>query len=72
MLENFKKNKLWLYSIFDDDCIVDNNWFKNVFNIINIFKADIVTGPQIYLNKDKKNFDIGNYSKRKIRKMLLK
>ena len=56
MLENFKKINCDYIAFFDDDCIVDNNWFKNVFNIIDIFKADIVTGPQIYFNKDRKKF----------------
>ena len=59
-------------AFFDDDCIVDNNWFKNVFNIINIFKADIVTGPQIYLNKDKKNFDIRELFEKKNKKNVAK
>lgn len=45
-------------AFFDDDCVVDKNWFKNAFKVIKTIKADIITGPQIYLNKNKKNFDI--------------
>lgn len=59
-------------AFFDDDCIVDKNWFKNILNIINTFKADIVTGPQIYLNNDKKNSNLGELFEKKNRKNIAK
>mgnify|MGYP001194942230 CR=1 FL=1 len=43
---------------FDDDCVVDKNWLKNSLKTIKLKNADIVTGPQIYLNKK-----VSNYSK---------
>jgi len=43
---------------FDDDCVVDKNWLKNSLKTIKSKNADIVTGPQIYLNKK-----VSNYSK---------
>ena len=36
---------------FDDDCVVDRFWLKNVFKIIKSTNAEIVTGPQIPLKK---------------------
>ncbi len=47
-------------SFFDDDCVIDKQWIKNVFSIIKLYKADVVTGPQIYRTKSKKK--ISNYS----------
>ena len=47
-------------SFFDDDCVIDKYWIKNVFKIIKLHKADVATGPQIYHGKsDNKIF---NYS----------
>jgi len=43
---------------FDDDCVVDKNWLKNGLKTIKLKNADVVTGPQIYLNKK-----VSNYSK---------
>ncbi len=48
---------------FDDDCVVNRFWLKNVFKIIKSTNAEIVTGPQLplkrnYLNKS----NIINYS----------
>ena len=43
---------------FDDDCVVDKNWLKNSLKTIKLKNADVVTGPQIYLNKK-----VSNYSK---------
>lgn len=47
-------------SLFDDDCTVDKYWIKNAFKIIKFNKADVATGPQIYLG-DQSN-KIINYS----------
>ena len=55
-------------AFFDDDCIVDKFWFKNVLEIINTYKADIITGPQIYINNDKKKFDIRELFEKKYKK----
>ena len=41
---------------FDDDCIIDKNWLKNSLKTIKLKNADIVTGPQIYLNKKASNY----------------
>ena len=43
---------------FDDDCVVDKNWLKNSLKTIKLKNADVVTGPQVYLNKK-----VSNYSK---------
>ena len=45
---------------FDDDCTIDKYWIKNAFKIINLNKADVVTGPQIYNRKF--NTKMSNYS----------
>ena len=47
--------------LFDDDCIVDKYWLKNVLKTTKVYKADIVTGPQIY-SKNNLNKDLINYS----------
>ena len=47
-------------SFFDDDCTIDKSWIKNVFKIIRLKKADVVTGPQLYLSKS--NSKIFNYA----------
>ena len=38
-------------SFFDDDCTIDKYWIKNAFKIIKLYKADVVTGPQLYSGK---------------------
>ncbi len=49
---------------FDDDCIVDRFWLKNVFKIIKSTKAEIVTGPQLSLKKSSLNkSNLINYSR---------
>ena len=50
-LKNLKKINPKFICFFDDDCIVDRYWLKNVFKIINFTKAEIVTGPQLSLKK---------------------
>ena len=59
-------------AFFDDDCIVDKNWFKNILKIINTFKADIITGPQIYRNNGKKNSDLRELFEKKNKKNIVK
>jgi succinoglycan biosynthesis protein ExoM len=45
----FIKLKTPKYIAFiDDDCTFDKYWMINVFKLINKFKADVVTGPQLY------------------------
>ena len=54
---------------FDDDCVVDKNWLKNSLKTIKLKNADIVTGPQIYLNKKVLNYSKlfeKNYGNKKI------
>tara|TARA_B110000238_G_C16136547_1_gene443988 strand:+ start:1489 stop:2397 length:909 start_codon:yes stop_codon:yes gene_type:complete len=53
-LKEAKKIDCDFISFLDDDCTIHKNWFKNVLKIIKSYKADIVTGPQIYKN-DQKN-----------------
>lgn len=40
-------------AFIDDDCIVDINWMKNIFNLLNKVNADIITGPQKYQQANK-------------------
>tara|TARA_Y100001970_G_scaffold287826_1_gene413461 strand:+ start:1178 stop:2089 length:912 start_codon:yes stop_codon:yes gene_type:complete len=46
---------------FDDDCIVDKYWLKNVIKTSKTFKADVITGPQVY-QKNRINKNLINYS----------
>ena len=57
-LKNLKNVIPNFICFFDDDCIVDKYWLRNVIKTSKKFKADIVTGPQIY----KKNNYLINYS----------
>ena len=43
-------------AFFDDDCIVNKYWLENSLKTVNLKKADVVTGPQIYLNKNATNY----------------
>jgi succinoglycan biosynthesis protein ExoM len=38
--------------LFDDDCVIDKFWLKHVINTIKIYKAKIVSGPQIHSKKN--------------------
>jgi succinoglycan biosynthesis protein ExoM len=38
--------------LFDDDCTIDKFWLKHVINTIKIYKAKIVSGPQIHYKKN--------------------
>ena len=42
-------------AFIDDDCQVDKNWIKNIYELLKKKEADVITGPQKY---EKKN----NYS----------
>jgi succinoglycan biosynthesis protein ExoM len=47
---------------FDDDCVVDKQWFINVLKIKQNKKASIITGPQLHKNPiDYKGKGHGNY-----------
>ena len=62
-LNNLKKINPKFICFFDDDCIVDRFWLKNVFKIIKSNKAEIVTGPQLPLKKSSLNkSNLINYS----------
>ncbi len=53
-LKILKKIKCDYIAFFDDDCVIDRYWFKNVIEIIDKLKVNIITGPQLYLNNNKK------------------
>ena len=73
-LSKIKKINPKFICFFDDDCIVDRFWLKNVFKILKSTDAEIVTGPQISLKKSSLNSsNLMNYSQffeRKYRKNL--
>ena len=50
-LKEAKKIDPKFISFFDDDCIVDRFWLKNVFKTKKYTNAEILTGPQISLRK---------------------
>ena len=50
-LREVKKINPKFICFFDDDCVVDRFWLKNVFKIIKLTNAEIATGPQLPLNK---------------------
>ena len=60
-LKNLKNTIPNFICFFDDDCIVDKYWLKNAIKTSKTFKADIVTGPQVY-PKNKINKNLINYS----------
>jgi len=45
-LKESKKIKSDFTAFFDDDCVIDKFWFKNIKKLLN--KFPIITGPQIY------------------------
>ena len=62
-LSKVKKINPQFICFFDDDCVVDRFWLKNVFHIIKSSNAKIVTGPQLPLKKNYLNkSNIINYS----------
>ena len=40
-------------AFIDDDCRVDKNWLRNIFNLLKKIDADVVTGPQKYEHENK-------------------
>ncbi len=58
-------------AFFDDDCEIDKYWFKNATKIINKFKVDIITGPQLHLNYKKKE-NLGKLFEKKINNKISK
>ena len=62
-LHEAKKINPKFICFFDDDCIVDRFWLKNVFKVIKFTNAKIVTGPQLPLKKKSSNYlKLVNYS----------
>ena len=51
-------------SFIDDDCTVNKSWLINILKIIKLNKADIVTGPQMYFEKQK-NINYTKYFEKK-------
>ena len=50
-------------SFIDDDCIVDRNWLANIIKVKKFTRAEVLTGPQISLEKNFKNKNnLVNYS----------
>ncbi len=63
-LSKVKKINPQFICFFDDDCVVDHFWLRNVFKIIKSTNAEIVTGPQLPLKKNYLNkSNIINYSR---------
>jgi|TARA_B100001964_G_C14221412_1_gene595455 succinoglycan biosynthesis protein ExoM len=61
-LSQVKKINPKFICFFDDDCIVDRYWLKNVFKVIKLTNAEIITGPQLPLvKKSLKNLNLINY-----------
>ena len=50
-LKHIKKIKPFYVSFIDDDCILDRKWLLNITNILNKRNADVITGPQKYIEK---------------------
>ena len=61
-LNKAKKINPKFICFFDDDCVVDCYWLKNVFGVIKLTNADIITGPQLPLiTKSLRNLNLINY-----------
>ena len=71
-LKILKKIQCDYIAFFDDDCVIDRYWFKNVIEIIDKSKANIITGPQLYLSNDKKKNNLGEFFEKKINKKISK
>ena len=62
-LKEAKKINPKFISFFDDDCIIDRLWLKNVFKVKKFTNAEIITGPQIPLRKGSPSkYDLIDYS----------
>jgi len=63
-LNEVKKINPKFICFFDDDCIVDRFWLKNVFKVMKFTNAEIITGPLLPLiNKSLKKSNLINYPK---------
>ena len=51
------------FSFIDDDCTVDYFWLVNILRSIKLKKADIVTGPQLYINNSSTTNNKINFTK---------
>ena len=51
-----KKLKPNYVAFIDDDCKVDKNWLKNIYELLNKINADVITGPQLYEGRNKNNY----------------
>ncbi len=71
-LKILKKINCDYVAFFDDDCVIDKYWFKNVIKIINKTKENIVTGPQLYININKEKKNLGEFFEKKIDKKISK
>ena len=47
-----KKKNIWCVGLIDDDCFIHRDWLNEMIKVYNITKADIITGPQIPINKN--------------------
>ena len=62
-LSELKKINPQFMCFFDDDCIVDRSWLRNVLKVIKSTGAEIVTGPQLpFKKKSSKHSNSINYS----------
>tara|TARA_B100000959_G_C14974393_1_gene620995 strand:+ start:1692 stop:2612 length:921 start_codon:yes stop_codon:yes gene_type:complete len=55
-LNGAKKINPKFICFFDDDCVVDRFWLKNVFKVMKLTDAAIITGPQLPLKMKNLNF----------------
>ena len=69
-LHEAKKINPKFICFFDDDCIVDRFWLKNVFKVIKLTNAKIITGPQLPLKK--KSFNYSQFFEKKYKENLKK
>jgi len=51
-LDLIRKNNSDFSCFVDDDCVLSNNWLKNMLKVYNDTKFEIITGPQISLNRN--------------------
>lgn len=51
-LELIKKNSSDFSCFVDDDCVLSKHWLKNMLKVYEDTKFDIITGPQIPLNRN--------------------
>ena len=73
-LKKIRKLKPDYASFIDDDCTLNKNWLINIFNILNNYNADIVTGPQKYVERisNKKNINFTKFFEKVYNKNIIK